>query len=140
MSYELLQQGPGAFLPILFFSIIITILGYGAFPFIFSRSRKIPITKKKFRWLCYGINFAVMFLFIVFNGEANGGPYLLWTWLFSRNGIKVLEERDLLKDSDYIETPQPTQIDQICFCRKCGEKLLEDSRFCRKCGTEIVEE
>ena len=29
--------------------------------------------------------------------------------------------------------------DQIRFCRKCGEELLENSRFCRKCGTEIVE-
>ena len=27
---------------------------------------------------------------------------------------------------------------QIQFCRKCGEKLVENSRFCRKCGTEIV--
>ncbi len=28
--------------------------------------------------------------------------------------------------------------DQIRFCRKCGEKLINDSSFCRKCGTEIV--
>lgn len=27
---------------------------------------------------------------------------------------------------------------KICFCRKCGEKLIDNSRFCRKCGTEIV--
>lgn len=27
--------------------------------------------------------------------------------------------------------------DQIHFCRKCGEQLLEDSRFCRKCGCQI---
>lgn len=29
---------------------------------------------------------------------------------------------------------------QIQFCRKCGEKLIENSRFCRKCGTEIIKE
>jgi ribosomal protein L40E len=29
---------------------------------------------------------------------------------------------------------------QIQFCRKCGEKLMGNSRFCRKCGTEIVKE
>ena len=29
--------------------------------------------------------------------------------------------------------------DKICFCRKCGEKLLDRSNFCRKCGTEIVD-
>lgn len=30
--------------------------------------------------------------------------------------------------------------DEICFCRKCGEKLIDNSRFCRKCGTEVVKE
>ena len=29
---------------------------------------------------------------------------------------------------------------KIRYCRKCGEKLVENSRFCRKCGTEIVKE
>ena len=140
MTYELFQQGPGVYIPILLLSLIITILGYGAFPFIFARTRKKPVTKKKYRWLCYGINFGVMFLFIVFNGEANGGPYLLWTWLFSRNGIKVLEERGLLKDNNYIEVEQPAKVDKICFCRKCGAKLIEGSLFCSKCGTEVVKE
>lgn len=28
---------------------------------------------------------------------------------------------------------------QVRFCRKCGEKLIDNSQFCRKCGTEIVE-
>ncbi len=46
--------------------------------------------------------------------------------------------------TDIIE-PVKTKIDgpesaatQIQFCRKCGEKLVENSRFCRKCGTEVV--
>jgi ribosomal protein L40E len=30
--------------------------------------------------------------------------------------------------------------EKICFCRKCGTNLEEDSIFCRKCGTEIKEE
>ncbi len=29
---------------------------------------------------------------------------------------------------------------QILFCRKCGERLIDNSQFCRKCGTKIVEE
>ncbi len=29
-------------------------------------------------------------------------------------------------------------INKICFCRKCGERLIENSRFCRKCGTEVL--
>jgi flagellar basal body-associated protein FliL len=28
----------------------------------------------------------------------------------------------------------------IRFCRKCGEKLIDNSRFCSRCGTKIVEE
>ncbi len=30
--------------------------------------------------------------------------------------------------------------DKVCFCRKCGERLVGDSRFCYKCGTEVVRE
>ena len=35
---------------------------------------------------------------------------------------------------------QPNEVKQSIFCRKCGEKLPEDSRFCYKCGTEIRKE
>ena len=28
---------------------------------------------------------------------------------------------------------------KICFCRKCGEKLIEESKFCRACGNRIAE-
>ena len=34
------------------------------------------------------------------------------------------------------ELPQTT--DKVIFCRKCGEKLIENSQFCTKCGTQIV--
>ena len=30
--------------------------------------------------------------------------------------------------------------DQVRFCRKCGQKLIDNSQFCRKCGTQIVKE
>lgn len=30
-------------------------------------------------------------------------------------------------------------LEKPCFCRSCGEKLIEGSRFCRRCGTEVVE-
>lgn len=32
------------------------------------------------------------------------------------------------------------EADKICFCRKCGDKLLDSSRFCRKCGAEVKNE
>jgi ribosomal protein L40E len=34
----------------------------------------------------------------------------------------------------------PNNDNQIRFCRRCGEKLINNSQFCRKCGTKIVEE
>ena len=151
MSYELFQQGPAAYIPVLLLSLVITVVAYGAFPFIFAKVRKTPITKKKYRRLCYGINIAVMFMFIVINGEASsGGPYLLWTWIFSSWGTRILEDKGLLDDGTYIPSaPTPVQapqqsrpiveVDKICFCRKCGEKMIDNSKFCRKCGTEIVE-
>lgn len=30
--------------------------------------------------------------------------------------------------------------DQICFCRKCGSRLVEGAVFCNKCGTRIIKE
>lgn len=178
MSYELFQQGPAVYLSVILLSLIITILAYGAFPFIFAKTRKAPITKKKYRRLCYGINVAVMFMFIVINGGAsNGGPYFLWTWIFSHYGTKILSARGIMTDGDYLPD-DPNRLteckscgyrdenffnacpkcgkyakqyvylsdeltvdtDKICFCRKCGEELIDSSKFCRKCGTEIVEE
>lgn len=98
--YELFQQGPAVYIPVLLFSLVVTIVAYGAVPFIVAKTRKPPITKKKYRGLCYAINVAVMFLFIVINGEASsGGPYLLWTWVFSSWGAKILETRGILVNS-----------------------------------------
>lgn len=47
------------------------------------------------------------------------------------NDIKLQKEENKTAG---INTPAP-QKDQ--FCRKCGNKLLEDALFCTKCGTKI---
>lgn len=39
-----------------------------------------------------------------------------------------------------IVTSTIDEINNIRFCRKCGEKLLDRSQFCSKCGAEIVKE
>ena len=150
MTYELFQQGAEVYIPILLLSLVITVFAYGAFPFIFAKTRNKPITKKKYRRMCYGINVAVMFLFIVINGGAsNGAPYLLWTWVFTNWGTKILDVRGILVDESYkpdvpnhlpeLNNKPVVDADKIQFCRKCGERLIENSRFCRKCGTEIVD-
>ena len=47
------------------------------------------------------------------------------------------QTNDLFIDDETENTVE----EQIMFCRKCGEKLIDSSKFCRKCGTEVkVEE
>ena len=93
MFADLLMQGPEVYIPVILISIIATILGYGAFPFIFARTRKKAITKKKYYHLCFGVNFLVMILIKLFSDSTSAGPYVLWTWIFTHNGMKYLEGR-----------------------------------------------
>lgn len=73
--------------------------------------------------------------------------YFIWY----RLNMKYFKKRILVATNAYvpieINTNQSVQqgedlmadADRIRFCRKCGEKLIDNSRFCRKCGTEIVD-
>ena len=150
--YELLQESPGLFVLIIIISLIVTLIAYGAFPLIFSRTRKTNITKKKYYTLCYCINFAVMVLFIAINGEpSSGGPYLLWTWVFSSSGLKTLKNRGMLGEreitscSDHVSTEETTAKDtqiasnqQDCnICKNCGHKLIDGAAFCNICGAKV---
>lgn len=145
MTYELFQQGPEVFIPYLIISLLVTLLAYGAFPFIFAKTRKTSITEKKYKQLCYGINIAVLFIFAIINGTFNIAPYILWTWVFSKYGMKVLGTKGLMPDSDYLED-SPVYLNQqetpnaetISYCRNCGNKLFDDSSFCNKCGTKVI--
>jgi len=132
MSYELYQQGPSVYIPLLLVSLVITILAYGAFPFILARTRTKTITKKKYNFLCYGVNFIVMILFIVINGESSGAPYFLWTWVFARSGLKALASRGVLEghDSDFLEDDP----NRIVECKSCGYRNKEYFEACPKCG------
>lgn len=148
MTYELFQQGPAVYVPVLLITLGITLLAYGAFPIIFANTRKKTITKKKYNLLCYGINFFVMFLFIVLNGKSSGAPYIIWTGVFSSIGLNNLKKRGVLagfqntKKGFIDDTRDDTSIDEnkINFCRKCGNKLPDGAKFCNKCGTSIIKE
>ena len=50
------------------------------------------------------------------------------------------KENKAIRKAIIAPKPQPFSVntEQICFCRKCGEKLIVNSQFCRKCGTEVV--
>jgi len=100
MTYELFNQGPAAYIPIILVSLLITLVAYGAFPLVFARMRKKTITKKKYNLFCYCVNFLVMVLFVAVNGNSSSGaPYLLWTWVFSMSGIKTLKIRGVLEET-----------------------------------------
>ena len=139
--FDLFQESPALFFLVIVISLVVTLLVYGAFPVIFSKTRKTPITKKKYKGLCYGINAIGLVFFVALNGASNGAPYLLWTWIFSNYGVKTLEAKGLLSDILPTEEKNANIVNsKICFCRKCGTSIEDGSRFCRKCGTEIKEE
>ena len=135
--FELLQENFGLFLLVLLVDLGVTLLVYGAFPFLYARKCSTPISTKFYRRTCYGINAIGMVFFFLLNGAVSGGPYILWTMVFSNSGLKKLEERRLLLDVLPVEDGKSDQADTPRFCRKCGAELEEGSRFCRKCGTEI---
>lgn len=163
MTYELFNQGPVAYIPIILVSLLITLVAYGAFPLVFARMRKKTITKKKYNLFCYCVNFLVMVLFVAVNGNSSSGaPYLLWTWVFSMSGIKTLKIRGVLEETQNknykndvstevanttiskdsmiaaAEHPVSEEMPRIRFCRKCGFELIDGSEFCSRCGTAIT--
>ena len=168
MTYELFNQGPAAYIPIILVSLLITLVAYGAFPLVFARMRKKTITKKKYNLFCYCVNFLVMVLFVAVNGNSSSGaPYLLWTWVFSMSGIKTLKISGVLEETQNknykndvstevaevanttiskdsmiaaAEHPVSEEMPRIRFCRKCGFELIDGSEFCSRCGTAITKE
>ncbi len=137
------------------FSLLITMIAYGSVPLILARARKKNITKRKYRLLCFCINFPIMVLFAILrfiNGDEAFSvfPYFLWTLVFSRFGIKMLTKRGILEGAqpiDSTETPTnqaskvidcegPEKIDMETKNSPKEEKL--QIRFCRKCGFELV--
>lgn len=166
MPYELFKQGPAAYIPVILISLIVTLAAYGAFPLIYARTRKKIITKRKYNVLCYCFNFLILILFVFLNGEpSSGGPYILWTWVFSTSGIKILKKRGVLEgfkpcDKGTASSYQTSQVMEynilleadtkhvtyltleenpsVCFCRKCGFELIAGSNFCSRCGTKVA--
>lgn len=147
----------------MFVSIILTLLSYGTFPIIFAKARKTAITSKKFTFICFAVNFGIRCVgYLLIRGSYSIHPYLLWTFVFSAGGRHILKGKYLLvknrkeicpvckarlepkKDGSLqcFTCGYPAQnqanADKICFCRKCGEKLIDNTQFCRKCGTEVV--
>ena len=41
-------------------------------------------------------------------------------------------------NSDWNKIANTYDNNRVCFCRKCGSKLMNDADFCNKCGTKII--
>ena len=59
--YSYFEQHPIEGIVYILFSLIVTLVIYGAFPLIIANSRKKTITAKKYKFLCYMVNFFVCF-------------------------------------------------------------------------------
>lgn len=57
----------------------------------------------------------------------------------ARNDVYGREFRVVKPETPQVtnSTPAPV-VKPILFCRKCGNKLMENSAFCNKCGTKIL--
>lgn len=147
--YELFQQGPEVYIPVLLVMLLMTLVAYAVFPLIFAWTRKKIITKTKYNLFCYGTNLLVMFFFIVINGKSSGSPYFLWTCVFSIIGTNILKRRQVLEgyqpltslyqDENTVENNEIRENEPICICQKCGTSIPDCSVFCHKCGTKIEE-
>ena len=59
----------------------------------------------------------------------------------SRNDISGSEFRVIKPEAVQVANSTPAPAERpILFCRKCGNKLMENSVFCNKCGTKISAE
>ncbi len=102
MTFEVFNQGPAVYIPILLFSLIFTVFAYGVFPIIFAYARKAQITEKKYKKLCYLINVPVVLVFFIFgDGDSNLFPYFLWTFCISKLGTKILKTRGIIPNGNH---------------------------------------
>lgn len=122
----LFEMDAGSIIIFILLSIFITVTVYSFFPIILATTRRKPITKKRYRWTCLGFNTIGMLIFTIFNSDpASPGPYMLWTWVFFKIGLKILDKKDLL---DYSSGNILTE------CISCGYVSKDKFDICPKCG------
>ena len=99
MFFDIFQQGPAVYIPILIISLLITLISYCSFPLLFAMIRKSPISSKNYSTFCYVFNGVIAFVFVIINGGAiNVAPYLLWTSVFSSIGKNILNKKGAITE------------------------------------------
>ncbi len=97
---------------------VITFFIFVLFPLLFAQFRKRPIDKKEYTMFCFIANSPTVLLFLY--GAANGLAhpfylacqivyYFLWTYVFSRAGIKILRDRGVL---EYLEESHDSSVER----------------------------
>ncbi len=87
---------------------------------------------------CFLIYF-LLFYFLWYRLNVKYFKKRMVTVSFSVPEVNSICETREFSNGDVIETITSNSR-KISFCRKCGQKLSEDSRFCFKCGTKINQE
>ena len=112
--------------------LFITVIEFGIFPIIWAYMRKDTISAKKYRWICFGVNFAInLVLHVLITSSAAGvysAAYVLWTVVFSAVGVKILNNRNVLEQQE----------DVIAYCTTCGivGKCNGGNSYCPNCKQE----
>lgn len=140
--YDLFMQGPSVYIPVLVVSLLVTLIAYGAYPLLYARFKKKPISKTKYKVKCWFFNFLPMLAFFLLSDRTPAGPYLLWTSIFCHSGLNTLERRNLLADPD---TPVSSSETDMEYNGKYQQPAIPDSpkktkyknRFCKLCGSPI---
>ena len=133
--YDLYQQGPGALFGTLAVSLVLTLLLYGAIPMLVALLRSSPITKKKYKWICYGWNAALWILVAFIGGSASSAaPYLLWTSVFMAWGSKILKDKGLFQEVAKGEMGRQCLPGQVTECMGCGYRGDFGNNGCPRCG------
>ena len=65
---------------------------------------------------------------------------LLHYFVWYKLNMKYFKKRIIQKRVENTEIQFETCEEQVKYCRKCGQKLIDDASFCGMCGTEVIKE
>lgn len=112
-DYQVWSEQPAVWVLSAVISLVFTLLLYGTFPIVFSKTRKDGITKKRYRGYCICavvvIYICLMMVYAALEVEGAPGmiPAVLWTGVFYKAGLSSLEKRGKILASVPQKAPQP---------------------------------
>ena len=141
MAYDSLIQDPSFIVQVFLLNLIATIVFYGAIPMVFALTRKKTITKRKYRIICFALNFVVLLIISFASGNVSSGfPYVLWTTVFTALGVKKLNKSGLIVEANDSDTEEEKtkeseinttgttdeESDVLVLAEDAGEKIIKE--------------